>query len=485
MVLYEIIAILVCMQDMDGNEKSILWLIGCIRDWKLRHPWIVRPCLYLAISVVVLGVCRCIFTYFNLYHTDADSARYMLSAMVQAQAAIIAIVITLTLIAVQLTASAYSPRVICVFKKNPDMWLLLGFYGLSMLYGLVILKMVVGGAREIVSQDVFCSLGCVSISLESCVSFAYWLEAFTLVALFPYMLNIMGLLKPENIIKRLAIEITKDKILNPKKDPIQPIMDVIHGSVMKYDIATTRVGLKVVTDRMIKIIDLDSQKEIITCHRDHFRRVRMLTVDKMDEEATGEVIKSLETFGKSTAKKNLVYATQKITRSIALTGELAAKKGEYFDASTWQAVESLKLVGKVVIEKGEKFKTVAVVIALSLSNVAIAAAENKREWPTIWAVSSLEAIGKDAVKHELIRVTRMIVFSLLRVGAIAAEKGLGDATSQAAESLAELTISSEKIVETVIQTRESKPKEPDRDSFHKFMLVYEQELEKLRAEKSE
>jgi hypothetical protein len=37
----------------------------------------------------------------------------MLSALVQSQAAIVAIVITLTLIAVQITASAYLHRVIC------------------------------------------------------------------------------------------------------------------------------------------------------------------------------------------------------------------------------------------------------------------------------------------------------------------------------------------------------------------------------------
>jgi len=78
------------------------------------------------------------------------------------------------------------------------MWLLLGFYGLSMLYGLVVLKMVVGEAGAVVSQDVFWSLGCVSISFEFCVSFAYWLEVFTLVALFPYMLNIINLLEPED-----------------------------------------------------------------------------------------------------------------------------------------------------------------------------------------------------------------------------------------------------------------------------------------------
>jgi hypothetical protein len=40
---------------------------------------------------------------------------------------------------------------------------------------------------------------------------AYWLGAFTFVALFPHMLNIIRLLKPESVIKRLKIEITNKK----------------------------------------------------------------------------------------------------------------------------------------------------------------------------------------------------------------------------------------------------------------------------------
>ncbi len=486
---------------MQNRKEDFIEFVETIKnkvhDWWVsynRKLWTTRIFVYGFLLLLVIFVGAILFAKFNLFHTDADSARYMLSALVQSQAAIVAIVISLTLIAVQLTASAYSPRVVDIFKKNPDMWILLGCYGFSMFYGLFLLKLVEGAEGELVSQSAIWSLGWISISFESCVSLAYWLGAFMFVALFLYMINIIDLLRPENIIKRLAIEITKENVSkfiesveeNEKdrkkpveKDPILPIIVIIHGAVMKYDLETVRVGLKAVTDQMIEIIDSDSQKEIITCFCNHFRRVRILTVDKMDEEATGEVIKSLETFGRSTAKKNLGYATQKITRSIELTGVLAAKKGECFDASTWQAVESLKLVGKVVMEKGEKFETVAAAIAQSLSNVAIAAAENKREWPTSCAVSSLEEIGKDAVKYELVRVTRKIVFSLLHIGAITTEKGLENATLETAKSLAELTILSEEIVKTAIQNYKSKLKEQDHVAFQKFKKLYEQELEKL------
>jgi hypothetical protein len=402
----------------------------------------------------------------------------MLSALVQSQAAIVAIVITLTLIAVQLTASAYSPRVIDIFKKNPDMWLLLGCYGISIFYGFIVLKLVEEVEGEAVSQSAIWSLGSISISFESCVSMAYWLGAFTFVALFPYMLGVIRLLKPESIIKRLAIEITKDRILKSKEDPIQPIADIIHGSIMKYDLETTRVGLNAVTDQVIEIIDSDTEREISKLFCEHLVRAGRLAISREDDESTVEVIKSLETFGKSAADKNL-DTTRKITKSIELIGKIAAKKGEDFDWVTWQAVESLELVEKVVIEKGEKFKTVAAAIAQSLSNVAIAAAENKREWPTSCAVSSLEEIGKDAVKHELVRVTRKIVFSLLHIGAITTEKGLENATLETAMSLAELTILSEEIVKTEIQDYESLLEEKDRESFQNFIKIYEQELEKL------
>ncbi len=597
MVLFGLVAILVCMQDMGGNEKST-GLAGRIheriRDWGFRHPWIARPFWYSTLLVAVLGVCHWEFNYFDLYHTDADSARYVLSAMVQAQAAIIAIVITLTLIAVQLTASAYSPRVIHVFKKNPDMWILLVIYGVSMLYGLIVLKIV----EEVVSQGIIWSRGFVSLSFEHIVSLAYWLEAFTLVALMLYLLNIIDLLKPENIIKKLAIEITKDNILNAeadaKDDPIQPIVDIIHGSVMKYDIATTRIGLKAVTNQVIEIIDPDSQEEISKSFCNHFNLIGKSTVRNTDEESTGEVIQNLGRFGKSTAENGLKDAALKVVESLWDVGEIVAEKG--FDDATSKVAESLKDVGISAAEKGSKFENVATQVAVSLGTVGRITAKKELENAISQVVESLSSVGWSAAKNRLndtmfsvalslgyvgisaaergsefehivihvaMRLQRVCAYEynyeyknenvLLRVasslgdvGVSAAENRLNDATSEvvralgfigvsaaeegkgfehvvrcavvslvgvgttaiekeelkyaiseAAQSLAELTISSEEIVKNTIQ--ELKQEEPDRgffqkpmelyerqirqdrDSFQKFMDLYEQRLEELRG----
>jgi len=528
------------MQDEKEDFKEFVKTVKeKVRDWESRHlgtaRWLKRIFVYGFLLLLVVLVGAVTFAHFNLFHTDVTSARYMLSALVQSQAAIVAIVISLTLIAVQLTASAYSPRVIDIFKKNPDMWLLMGCYGVSIFYGFIVLKLVEGTEGEFVS--------CVSIAFEFCVSLAYWLGAFTFVALFPYMLNIIRLLKPENIIERLAIGITKDKILNSKEDPIQPIMDIVHGSIIKYDLETTRVGLKAVTDRVIKIIepeitDSDSEKEILRHFCKHLERVGRLAISKLDEESAREVIKNLGIFGKSAAEKRLEKATTQVVVSLEEVGKATAEKG--FEDATWEAVKflgevggaaakqdlkdatsravsSLVVVGKSAAEK--RLEGAPKLAAMCLGNVGEAAAKKSLEDVTKWAAiclgelgetaakkgpegatwrvaESLGIVGKTAAKQGLKDATSRAVSSLVVVGItsvknslegatwrVAKSLGLEGATEKAARSLADLTISSEEVVKTVIHDYELELEGKDHDSFQKFMKIYKQELEKLQPGK--
>ena len=495
---------------MPEEKRTLKQLFVSIRnkvhDWwmsfEYRHLRVARIFVYGFLLLLVILVGAVTFTHFNLFHTDAGSARYMLSALVQSQAAIVAIVITLTLIAVQLTASAYSPRVIDIFKKNPDMWILLGCYGVSIFYGFIVLKLVEGAEGEFVSQSVIGSLGWVSISFEAYVSLAYWLGAFTFVALFPYMLDVIQLLKPESIIKRLAVKITRDKIINQKEDPFQPIMDIVHGSIMKYDLETTRIGLKEVTERVTEIIDSEGEIEISGHFCKHLERVGKLAVSKTDEESITEVIENFEVFGKSTAEKGLEYATAqtaeflkavgvtatekelvvarwRAVESLGAVGEAAAKKG--LEKATQQAALSLGHFGKLTAEKGLVGATRQ--IAWTLEAVGVTAVEKRFESAAKKVAVSLGAVGKAATKKGLESATQRVVESLEALGRTAAEKRLKDVAREAAKYLAELTILSEEIVKTAILDYESKLEGKDRDSFQKFIKIYEQELDKQRADK--
>jgi len=255
MVLYGIVAILVYMQGWKEKESELIQRIRKNRlvKWFYGKDISTQYRILFIILASVIIIWNIVNIYFNSFRIDDVSARYLLSALVQSLAAIIAIVVTLTLVAVQLTASAYSPRVIDVFKENKIMWWLLVWYGLSIFSGLFVLE-IIGGTHS--------NSWCIIVPLEILVLLVYLMGIIAFAGLFWHIGNVIDLLRPENIIKRLAVEITEDRILNSEEDPIQPIMDIIHGSVMKYDITTTRVGLTAVTDRVIKILDVNCEQKI-------------------------------------------------------------------------------------------------------------------------------------------------------------------------------------------------------------------------------
>jgi N-acetylglutamate synthase-like GNAT family acetyltransferase len=438
-----------------------------------------------------------LFNVFNLSdYPSCSSVKYMLSALVQSEAAIVAIVITVTLIAVQLTASAYSPRVIDIFKKNVDMWILLLVYGISIFSGFIVLTRVPDGIKDL------------SPTLSFGISFALLLGIFTFVALFPYMWNIINLLNPKTIIDRLSAGITKENTLNYLKyieakegtseedetsteeeqiqpsgdkikeaskedeirsveDPVQPIGDIITRSLMNHDITTIREGLEKIVEQAIKIINSkeeeeeEEEKKKITKHFcKHLQRFGRLAVSKMDEESTIEVIENLKKLGKDTAKKGHGDAVQEVVKYSEKVGKTAAEK-ELYDAA-WQTVVCLGDVGKTATEKelydaawqtvvclgdvgktaayvGEKLESVVSEVVFSLKAVGIAAVEhatteNELESLAVQAAKSLGVIGKTTANVGLKKAKEQAILALKALEAKANKKQLNGPETQAVSS---------------------------------------------------
>ncbi|MCK4732940.1 MAG: DUF2254 domain-containing protein, partial [Methanophagales archaeon] len=357
---------------------------------------------------------------------------------------------TLTLIAVQLTASAYSPRVVDVFRNNRDMRILLGSYAISIFYGLIVLKLMKGIEGEVMSHSVTLPFGHGSIPFEYFVSFALWLGAFTFVALFPYMLSIIDLLKPVNIIKRLSEDITIDKISNyiektlkgvetsTVEDPVQPIVDIIYGALGKHDLETTRKGLRGIVELVIKVINTEEKEKKegkisfysgYICN--HLQQVGKFAASIEDEESTREAILYLEKFGIYIVKQDLKEATEQVVLSLRAVGEAAADNG--LKDATEQAALSLGIVGEAAADKDLEDATWQA--ALSLEAVGEVAADKGLKKATMEVATSLGTIGEAAAREELQEVTEQVILSLRAVGEAAADKGLKDAAMEAATSL--------------------------------------------------
>ena len=402
-------------------------------------------CLFMA--VISFFWWRVTHIYPQPIQIDADSARYFLSALVQTQAAILAIVVTLTLIAVQLVSSHYSTRVIDIFKTDPAIFLFLFFYGASIFFGLFTLLMI--GAEHPDTS--------ISRLIGDRVMFAYFFGFSTFAILFPYISAMFNILNPANIIKKLSYNIDekniveyiksleeykKDRTKPIKEDPVQPIVDIIRSSLIKHDFATTSSGINTITNRVIKVMNPNEYK--ISKHFcDHFEWIGKLAVNSGDEESVIEAIKNLEAFGESTAKKESVVTTAEVAKCLRLIGKPAAEK-KYGDA-TRQAILSLRSVGKT-------------------------AAENLLEG-AVWQVArSIGAVGLSAEENGLREEVWQAARSIVLVGTFAEERGFGKAEQQAAECIRRLTTSSKEIVESAIKNSRSALEEKDRELFDKFRI---------------
>lgn len=254
-----------------------------------------------------------------------DNERYLLSALVQSLAAVIALVITLSLVAVQLTAQSHSPRVIDVYKKNPDMWILLFIYIITIFYGLGLIK--------------FVGLGTSVIFMEGAIFGAYFMSFFAFVCLVPYMLKTLDLLKPSTVIKLLAEYIAKENILKflkddddiNEKDPVQPIIDMVNASIEKNDYETVINGLKAIrisTSNLLNDLKDSETKESEVSHhimsRLEFTGIHAINIS--NEEMAKLIVDTLEKIGNETINLELNKAEDKVAVALQNIGRKSAER---------------------------------------------------------------------------------------------------------------------------------------------------------------
>jgi hypothetical protein len=381
---------------------------------------------------------------------------------------------------------------------NVDIWMLLIFYGISIFYGLFVLRMIPDEFNGSLSQFYFLTLWGSSVSLEYRICFAYCLGVSTFVAIAPYILNTVDFLKPDNIIKILSHDITEYKILKHIKsveehkenrtkpieeDPVQPIVDIIHGSVMRYDIATTSIGIDTIGDRAIDVIDshsfslsaefkndLDSgtiSKEFknefkktghplvgsfalvkidITgkkwwIHDESGRELYRVIVDE-NEDLTGLIyfcteIKVSEHFCKHF--KEIIRLTVKVDETPTIYAiknlkslgmRTAEKKLEY---ATIEVLHSL--IGRIGIITERRFGDVTIHTIDSLLSIGTVAAENKLEDAVSQAVKYLDGVGRDAAENGTKNVVWAVSEYIGQLGRTAVANELCHATKEAIGAL--------------------------------------------------
>jgi hypothetical protein len=399
--------------------------LSVLSDLKIdKRIWRDRLLEYFVLFVIVLIFGKLIITWLNVVPTDLDSAKYFLSSMVQAQAAIIALVVTLTLVAIQMAASSYTPRVIDVMMKSPDLWFLLVIYIASISIGFIALKLVA-------DWDL--------------VSFVLILGIYTFLTLFPYMIHTIKLLRPDEVVKRLVSDINAENIYEKEwtDDIMQPVFDVVHASIMRYDVTTTRTGLKDLSKRLLELfLSFDKEnrekkaEDITKYFCNHIERSALVAFRNDDEGILIEIIEILDNFGTHTACNNLELATEQVANALGAVGIRTVDKGEekviehvaiaLGDIGTSAAKNRLESATKEVVE--------------NLGELGHCAADNQLETATERAVKTLGKLGIDTANNQLKEATGILIHTLAYVADDAAEHEMTVAVWNAVSWLGEIGV---------------------------------------------
>lgn len=295
----------------------------------------------------LLLIIMSIFIYSIYPTTEKDSAKYLLSTIIQGEITIITIVLSLYLIVVQLVASAHSPRAIEAFRRDKYIWILLFLYIISITVALFVLKSIESNTGNTAKLELW-----ILLSLD--------LAVISLLALLPFAWKTLSMLNPMNILDIISEDIKQNDLLTASgvnKEILQPISDIILTSIKKNDFTTIQYGSKIIFSKLKLIISenkINKENEYIISktifHHPHeicrcsiienceylsievtniFKELVLLCIENRYKKITLEAISKLGQLGVLSSERKMATVTTQIILQLRVIGENALKEQRY------------------------------------------------------------------------------------------------------------------------------------------------------------
>jgi len=213
----------------------------------------------------IMGIGELILPYIT---TNSNNALYLFSTTAQTLGALFGIVFSLTLVAIQLASQTYSPRLTTIFLRKKTTILFIGFYLSAIFYNIILLN-AIPETNKFHLFEIFgfsfdfrwFILGSIVLSIIS---------AFVMVF---YIVDILKLLKPENIIKKLIKDIETEKVDNDFKaiiiNKIKKILPYENTANILIDMKDDDLKLSIKSilpfeNTLDKLIDMKDEYAIMT-----------------------------------------------------------------------------------------------------------------------------------------------------------------------------------------------------------------------------
>lgn len=289
------------------------------------------------------------------------SARYLLSASFQGLAAILAIIISVTLIGLQIASTTYTPRIIggfMRFSKNPYFLGLLILYISSMLYDFLVLNWIT------------------KIDYIKYTDYAFFLSLLCLLYLIPYIFKTIERLEPSTLIEDIRKDIKQYKESVSGENLLHRVVPQFDNMIMsafrRGDYATFEDGIDTYGLMASEIVEKTGYNAMITefMFSDIFD-ISLTVVD--DPRAPELVMKSLTKLAEA---------------------DLEKRKQDM----AWRCAREIGKIGQKIIEVGHRKSSV---IAYYLNHIGLLAAKRKKGWTTKVVIETLENFGLKVIEAEM------------------------------------------------------------------------------------
>jgi len=210
--------------------------------------------------------------YIRFLPSNADSSRYLLSALAQSQAAIIAIVITITLISLQF-AQSHTIWVIKIFERHRIFWIVLFLYAFSISYDLILLQTI--------TEDIS--------NIKNHIALSTILFIVAIFILFPFISNTLKLLSPLKLIEEFSAYINSKEIKKHGVDSLlYPLINMANSAILRQETDISPLCINAIVSKC-KLFGIERFGEC-DYYINALEQISRISFDQKDDESTRRVL---------------------------------------------------------------------------------------------------------------------------------------------------------------------------------------------------
>jgi hypothetical protein len=272
------------------------------RQWTkaLQKP----EALYASIMLIIIVGFLIYFDLFGSFSTAEEDARNLLATTIQSLAGAIAIVVSLSLIAVQLASQTYGSRILDLYIRQKLFWIIFGQFILSIFYNVAALSILSGNMS----------------SMAALVSFSLFLTFASFSALIPLILKTTEMLKPDKLIQIISREIDRDYVdsLDSRtylrlRDPISSLSEIAMAALKQDDLQTLMLIERSLLTRFLECVDNSNEENSSLAYCRFFNHIITLGIQSHKESPLSVVSGFLERTILETGKKHCKRAKRNFT----------------------------------------------------------------------------------------------------------------------------------------------------------------------------